>query len=74
MTKLFYAVLANSLVASVTNTFVWFAVTFWVYLETKSGLIGLIVTLISMRSSSYKLMSANYEQQSAEDAGMMPTT
>jgi len=36
MTKLFYAVVANSLVASVTNTFVWFAITFWVYLETKS--------------------------------------
>lgn len=36
MPKLFYAVLANSLVASVTNTFVWFAVTFWVYLETRS--------------------------------------
>jgi DHA3 family multidrug efflux protein-like MFS transporter len=36
MTKLFYAVLANSLVAAVTNTFVWFALTFWVYLETKS--------------------------------------
>lgn len=36
MTKLFYAVLANSVVASVTNTFVWFAVTFWVFLETRS--------------------------------------
>lgn len=36
MTKIFYAVLANSLAASLTNTFVWFAVTFWVYLETKS--------------------------------------
>ena len=36
MTKLFYAVLANSLVASTINTFVWFAVTFWVYLQTKS--------------------------------------
>jgi len=34
--KIFYAVLANSLTASLTNTFVWFAVTFWVYLETKS--------------------------------------
>jgi DHA3 family multidrug efflux protein-like MFS transporter len=32
----FYAVLANTLVASVTNTFVWFAVTFWIYLETQS--------------------------------------
>lgn len=36
--KVFYAILGNSLVASVTNTFVWFAVTFWVYLETKSVL------------------------------------
>src|SRR5262245_23223780 len=36
MTKLFYAVLVNSVAASMINTFVWFAVTFWVYLETKS--------------------------------------
>src|ERR1044071_7099955 len=36
MQKSFYAVVANSLVASLTNTFVWFAVTFWAYLETKS--------------------------------------
>ena len=34
--KTFHAVLANSLAASLTNTFVWFAVTFWVYLQTKS--------------------------------------
>lgn len=34
--KTFYAVLVNSLTASLSNTFVWFAVTFWVYLETKS--------------------------------------
>lgn len=34
--KTFHATLANSLVAVLTNTFVWFAVTFWVYLETRS--------------------------------------
>lgn len=34
--RAFYFVLVNSVVASVTNTFVWFAVTFWVYLQTKS--------------------------------------
>ncbi|MGH2541236.1 MAG: MFS transporter [Ardenticatenaceae bacterium] len=34
--KTFYAILANSLAASLINTFVWFAVTFWVYLETRS--------------------------------------
>ena len=36
MTKLFYAVLINTVAASIVNTLVWFAVTFWVYLETKS--------------------------------------
>jgi DHA3 family multidrug efflux protein-like MFS transporter len=36
--KTFYAVLVNSLVAALTNNFVWFAVTFWAYLETKSVL------------------------------------
>ena len=34
--KTFHAILANSLVAFVVNNFVWFAVTFWVYLETRS--------------------------------------
>ena len=34
--KTFYLILANSLTAFLTNNFVWFAITFWVYLETKS--------------------------------------
>ena len=34
--RTFYAVLANSLTASLTNTSVWFAITFWVFLQTKS--------------------------------------
>ncbi|MEO7909565.1 MAG: MFS transporter [Roseiflexaceae bacterium] len=36
MSKLFYAIVANAMVASTINTFVWFAITFWVYLQTKS--------------------------------------
>lgn len=36
MTKIFYMILANSLAGSLINTFVWFAVTFWVYLQTRS--------------------------------------
>ena len=36
MSPTFYALLTNSLAAFLTNTFVWFAVTFWVYLETQS--------------------------------------
>lgn len=34
--KTFYAILLNTLVASVTNSFLWFALTFWAYLETQS--------------------------------------
>jgi DHA3 family multidrug efflux protein-like MFS transporter len=34
--RTFYSLLANTLLASVTNFFVWFAVTFWVYIETQS--------------------------------------
>ncbi len=32
----FHQLLANNLVANITNYTVWFAVTFWVYLETRS--------------------------------------
>ena len=32
----FRKLLVNSLLSGVTSTFLWFAVTFWVYLETRS--------------------------------------
>lgn len=42
--RVFLHVLVNTAVANVTTSFLWFALTFWVYLETKSvlatGLIG----------------------------------
>lgn len=42
--KNFYQVLINTLIANVTTSYLWFALTFWVYLETKSvlatGIIG----------------------------------
>jgi DHA3 family multidrug efflux protein-like MFS transporter len=34
--KTFYTILVNSLAASIINNLVWFAVTFWVFLETQS--------------------------------------
>ncbi len=34
--NVFHLILANNLVASITNFTVWFAVTFWVFLETRS--------------------------------------
>lgn len=42
--KQFYLLLGNMLLASVTNTFVWFALIFWLYLETKSVLATSIMT------------------------------
>lgn len=36
--KTFYILLSNALVAQITNSFVWFVVTFWVFLETGSVL------------------------------------
>ncbi len=40
----FHQILANTLLANITTTFLWFALTFWVYLETRSvlatGIIG----------------------------------
>lgn len=60
MTKLFYAVLANSLVAALTNTFVWFAVTFWVYLQTQSVLATSVmagVYLLTVAASGFFLGS-----------------
>jgi len=35
-TRAFHQLLANNLVANITNFTVWFAVTFWVFLETRS--------------------------------------
>jgi DHA3 family multidrug efflux protein-like MFS transporter len=41
--KLFYWILANSLVAGLTNTVVWFSTTFWAYLQTRSVLVTSIM-------------------------------
>ena len=42
--RVFVQVLINTAVANVTTSFLWFALTFWVYLETRSvlatGIIG----------------------------------
>lgn len=38
MKAVFYTILANSLVANLTNNLVWFGITFWVYLQTQSVL------------------------------------
>lgn len=39
----FYNVLVNTLIANVTTSYLWFALTFWVYLETRSVLATSII-------------------------------
>jgi len=41
--KRFYAVLVNTLIANVTTSYLWFALTFWLYLQTRSVLATAIV-------------------------------
>ncbi|WP_394162907.1 MFS transporter [Galactobacter valiniphilus] len=41
--RLFLRVLVNTLIANVTTSYLWFALTFWVYLETKSVMATAII-------------------------------
>lgn len=50
--KKFYNVLINTLIANVTTSFLWFALTFWVYLETRSVMATAII------GGSYMLLVA----------------
>lgn len=53
--KQFYQILANSLIANVVTSYLWFALVFWLYLETESvlvtGLLGGIYMLLVAASS-----------------------
>jgi DHA3 family multidrug efflux protein-like MFS transporter len=50
--KSFHRVLINTLIANVTTSYLWFALTFWVYLETRSVLATAII------GGSYMLLVA----------------
>ena len=50
--KAFHRLVANTVLASTTNNFLWFALTFWVYLETRS------VIASSVIGGSYMLLFA----------------
>ena len=73
---MFAHVLASSLVVLVANFTVWFAVTFWTYLETRSvlatgliaGIIGLLVTVLALLSRPYRRLSAVYAEGSKQPA------
>ena len=39
----FTAVLVNTFIANITTSFLWFAVTFWMYLETRNVMVTAIL-------------------------------
>ena len=56
--KQFYQILVNSLIANVVTSFLWFALVFWLYLETKSVLVtgvmgGTYMLLVALSSMSF---------------------
>jgi len=55
--RIFYYLLGNSFIAAVTNAFIWFALVFWLYLETQSVLatswIGGIFAVMNMVGAAY---------------------
>ena len=56
--KQFYHILINSLIANVVTSFLWFALVFWLYLETKSVLVtgvlgGTYMLLVALSSMSF---------------------
>ncbi|MFC5411456.1 MFS transporter [Larkinella bovis] len=53
MTHRFYALLANTLAASLTNNAVWFALTFWAYLETKSVVVTSVMAGIYLATVAF---------------------
>jgi DHA3 family multidrug efflux protein-like MFS transporter len=50
--RTFRALLVNTLISGVTSTFLWFALTFWVYLETRS------VVTTAMIGAAYSICTA----------------
>jgi DHA3 family multidrug efflux protein-like MFS transporter len=60
LTRTFYNILVNTVVASTTNTVVWFAITFWAYLETQSVIVTSVmagVFTVSIALSGFALGS-----------------
>jgi MFS transporter, DHA3 family, multidrug efflux protein len=49
----FWQLLANTAVATTTNNFIWFAVTFWVYLETQSVFATSLIAGIFLVNTSF---------------------
>lgn len=73
--NVFYRLLANTLVTGVTSSFLWFALTFWVYLETRSVVAtGVIGGAFSLSSALIGPWFGTYADHHRKHAAMMLST
>jgi DHA3 family multidrug efflux protein-like MFS transporter len=70
--RTFYNVLANNLVANVTNFTVWFAITFWVFLETHSVFAtGMIAGIYLVLTAGFGIWLGSIVDHNSKKAAML---
>jgi DHA3 family multidrug efflux protein-like MFS transporter len=69
--RTFHRLLVNTLVTGVTSSFVWFALTFWAYIETKSVVVtGVIGAAFSLSSAFIGPAFGTYVDRHRKDLAM----
>lgn len=76
--KTFHRLLVNTLIANITGSYLWFALTFWAYLETRSVMAtsivsGLYMLLASLSGSVFGAIVDAHRKQSAMRAATTVT-
>jgi len=75
MPSVFKSLLLNTLVTGVTSSFVWFALTFWVYLETRSVIAtGVIGGAFSITSALFAPAFGTYVDRHRKHTSLVATT
>ena len=75
MPPAFRRLLANTLATGVTSTFLWFALTFWVYLETRSVVAtGVIGGAFALCSAVLGPVFGTYVDRHRKSAALVLTT
>src|SRR4028118_776840 len=70
--RTFHSVLANNLVANVTNFTVWFAITFWVFLETHSVFAtGMIAGIYLVLTAGFGIWLGSIVDHHSKKAAML---
>jgi MFS transporter, DHA3 family, multidrug efflux protein len=69
---IFHSVLANNLVANITNFTVWFAITFWVFLETQSVFAtGMIAGIYLVLTAGFGVWLGSIVDHNSKKAAML---